>query len=196
MMYSCGMYDYSGEFAFTAGLPASSGEAGVIMVVIPNVLGVVTFSPLLDKYGNSTRGVEFFSKFTQKFNFHMFDNIEIHEEAKEDPRSSNAQEEVTVEKIIRYSSLGDLSALKRLRPSLEELSNGDYDRRTPLHLSASNGHLDVVEYILELLGFEHVNPVDRWAGTPYDDALRENNQEVANYLRSVGGKPGTGLAVS
>lgn len=192
MMYSCGMYDYSGEFAFTIGLPACSGESGAIMVVIPNVMGVVTYSPPLDPYGNSTRGVHFFARFTNMFNFHLFDTIES-QGFKEDPRSSSEREEITVEKIVRYSSLGDISALKRLRPTVEELTTGDYDYRTPLHLASSNGHLDVVDYLLSEVGFEHVNPIDRWNGTPYDDALRDNHTEVAEYLRSVGGRRGTDL---
>ena len=142
LMYSCGMYDYSGEFAFSIGLPSKSSPSGVIMVVIPNVMGICTYSPLLDKYGNSARGVDFFSKFTGQFNFHMFDSIENLD--KEDPRQADAAEEITVEKIIKYSAMGDLTALKRIRSTAEELTQGDYDGRTPLHLAASNGHLSVV----------------------------------------------------
>lgn len=193
MMYACGMYDYSGEFAFSIGLPAKSALSGAVFVVIPNVLGICTFSPRLDSYGNSVRGVDFFSRFTDRFNFHMFDSIAVSDESKEDPRKGDNAEEVTVEKIIRYSSLGDITALKRIRPLFEELTQGDYDHRTPLHLAASNGHLNVVQYILEIIGEDHVNPRDRWNGTPYDDAIRDNYIDVAGYLESCGGKPGETL---
>lgn len=73
MMYSCGMYDYSGEFAFKVGLAAKSGVAGGIFVVVPNIMGIATYSPPLDKYGNSLRGVEFYGKLVERYSFHTFD---------------------------------------------------------------------------------------------------------------------------
>lgn len=195
MMYSCGMYDYSGEFAFNVGLPSKSGVAGGVFVVVPNVMGMATFSPRLDKYGNSARGVEFYSKIITKFNFHLFDNIEMTTSTKQNPRKSKDQDEVTIEKIIKYSSMGDLSALRRLRIKNSDLSVADYDRRTPLHLAASNGHFNVVKYLFENGGVRDINPVDRWHGTPYDDAVREGHHEVAEYLKTVGGSKGSGETV-
>ncbi len=37
------------------GLPAKSGVSGIVISVVPNVLGLATFSPRLDGFGNSVR---------------------------------------------------------------------------------------------------------------------------------------------
>lgn len=73
LMSTCGMYDFSGEFAFRIGLPAKSGVSGAIMIVVPNVMGICVYSPKLDGLGNSVRGIEFCNKLVERFNFHSFD---------------------------------------------------------------------------------------------------------------------------
>ena len=156
-------------------------------------MGICTYSPRLDEYGNSIRGVEFFTELTKVFNFHNFDNLKNTDHGKKDPRERKDKEEITSEEIIKYSSLGDVSALKRLSITNGDFSHGDYDNRTPLHLACSNGHLNVVKYLIEQGNLKDINPVDRWGGTPYDDAVRENHIEVSKYLITKGGVSGADM---
>lgn len=85
LMSSCGMYDFSGEFAFSVGLPAKSGVAGALIVVIPNVMGICIWSPRLDSLGNSVRGIAFCNELIRRFNFHNYDSL-INTADKKDPR--------------------------------------------------------------------------------------------------------------
>lgn len=56
VMATCGMYDGSGEWLSSVGMPAKSGVGGGIIAVLPNQLGIGVYSPLLDESGNSVRG--------------------------------------------------------------------------------------------------------------------------------------------
>ena len=54
------------------GLPAKSGGSGILMLVIPNVMGITLWSPLLDNVGNSVRGVQFCKELIRRYHFHRF----------------------------------------------------------------------------------------------------------------------------
>lgn len=73
VMYTCGMYDYSGEWAYRVGLPAKSGVGGGIVAVVPKLLGIGVFSPRLDERGNSIRGVKVCEEMSSQFRLHSFD---------------------------------------------------------------------------------------------------------------------------
>ncbi|XP_078119252.1 glutaminase kidney isoform, mitochondrial isoform X4 [Sander vitreus] len=99
LMHSCGMYDFSGQFAFHVGLPAKSGVAGGILLVVPNVMGIMCWSPPLDKLGNSVRGIQFCTDLVERFNFHNYDNLR-HFAKKHDPRREGGDQRVRTQGIM------------------------------------------------------------------------------------------------
>ncbi|XP_053393622.1 glutaminase kidney isoform, mitochondrial-like [Mercenaria mercenaria] len=181
LMHSCGMYDYSGQFAFKVGLPAKSGVAGGVLLVIPNLMGIFTWSPPLDQWGNSSRGVQFCEELVANFNFHNYDNLK-HTSKKYDPRGRAVESKAQDVVNVLFSAFnGDVTAMRRYALLGMDMSLADYDGRTALHLAAAEGHESIVRFLLEKC---NVNPhqKDRWNFTAYDDAKRFKHDDVAKIL--------------
>ncbi len=72
LMQVCGLYDDSGEFAFTVGLPGKSGVGGGIVAIIPNQLSICVWSPELNSRGTSLIGMKALELFTTKTGVSIF----------------------------------------------------------------------------------------------------------------------------
>uniref|UniRef100_A0A4W5QE54 glutaminase n=1 Tax=Hucho hucho TaxID=62062 RepID=A0A4W5QE54_9TELE len=173
LMHSCGMYDFSGQFAFHVGLPAKSGVAGGILLVVPNVMGIMCWSPPLDKLGNSVRGIQFCTDLVSLCNFHNYDNLK-HFVKKLDPRR-----EVLITVLLWNVYRFALSSM--------DMEQRDYDSRTALHVAAAEGHVEVVKFLLEAC---RVNPVpkDRWGNTPMEEAVHFGHHDVVTMLQDYNNK--------
>ncbi len=86
-MYTTGLNDFSGQWAFSVGLPARASVSGGILIVVPGVMSIAIYSPRLDgsasrllasahagadrlararRHQNSRRGVAFAKAFSQR----------------------------------------------------------------------------------------------------------------------------------
>jgi glutaminase len=57
IMATAGFYDESGDWMFSAGLPAKTGVGGGIVAVVPGRFAIAAFSPRLNEAGNSVRSL-------------------------------------------------------------------------------------------------------------------------------------------
>jgi len=73
VMFTCGLYDYAGEWAYRVGLPAKSGVGGGIVAVVNRQLGISVYSPRLDAKGNSVRGIAVCKELAAHLGLHAFE---------------------------------------------------------------------------------------------------------------------------
>lgn len=158
IMYQSGMYDYSGRWGFDIGLPAKSGVSGAIFTVIPNVGGICTFSPRLDKNGNSVRGVHFFTELVKHYRLHIFDLF-----------SNNIHSKKTLIQSKTLFDIGTSSTYKELETYLlqteEDINKIDYDGRSLLHVLIDEKKYDSIFVLLKHHADYKLK--DRW-GTSLD----------------------------
>uniref|UniRef100_A0AAZ3QUF6 glutaminase n=1 Tax=Oncorhynchus tshawytscha TaxID=74940 RepID=A0AAZ3QUF6_ONCTS len=163
------------DFYFQVGLPAKSGVSGAVLLVVPNIMGIMCWSPPLDRVGNSVRGIHFCQELVSLFNFHNYDNLR-HFARKLDPRRLSFDDRnKSVVNLMFAAYSGDVSALRRFALLAVDMEEKDYDSRTGLHVASAEvfQHFFITAYIALSI---------RWGNTPLDDARQFGRDGVVSVL--------------
>lgn len=92
--------------------------------------------------------------------------------------------------MCEAAAVGDVHKVKTLVINGVNPSIADYDQRTALHLAASTGQVDVLNFLLRCEPKIDYNPVDRIGGTPLDDAHRHDQRVAIQMLEAAGAMRG------
>lgn len=93
-------------------------------------------------------------------------------------------------RLCTAAAAGDLSAVRGVLSSTSiDVNLGDHDGRRAMHLAACGGHKEIVKLLISLSG--DVNVEDERGGTPLNDALRHQQEGMAELLWMAGARLGS-----
>ncbi|MBP5280482.1 MAG: glutaminase A [Erysipelotrichaceae bacterium] len=72
LMYTCGLYDESGEYAVMVGIPSKSGVGGGIIGTVDDRYGIGTYGPALNEKGNSVGGIAAMQQISHLLHLNVF----------------------------------------------------------------------------------------------------------------------------
>jgi glutaminase A len=191
--YTCGLNQYSGPWQFHVGIPAVASGVGTLMLVVPNVMGMVIYAPE-HKWGVGAprRAEHICRQLVSRYRLHLFDHLEMGADSIAVSSSEQRSERVEVNvshlfnDLCKAAGAGDVRKVKELVQAGAPLLYVDYDYRSALHVAACEGHLNVVRLLVE--AGHPLNVRDRWNHTPLHEALTcvaDSAHEVYVYLRGA-----------
>lgn len=95
--------------------------------------------------------------------------------------------DMTTAALCFASASGDVAEVKKLVTG-QSPNLADYDGRTPLHIAASKGQVEVIKILLDAKA--SMNPMDHFARTPLMEACRQRQMAAARALHDVGAQLG------
>ena len=72
VLATSGLYERSGDWLYDVGLPGKSGVSGGLVTISPGKGGVGTYSPPLDRAGNSVRGQRITTYLSERLGLNLF----------------------------------------------------------------------------------------------------------------------------
>lgn len=90
VMATAGLYETSGDWLYSVGLPGKSGIAGGILAASPGKGGLGVFAPPLDKEGNSVKGQQAAKFLSERLGLDLFVSQQIERDVR--PRLPNGSD--------------------------------------------------------------------------------------------------------
>lgn len=154
----------------------ASGPGGVVPDSQLGMARVASFGALLHSHDEPADGQGSFQT-SAEGTFHM-----------QDPQALKMHR---IAELLFYCSVGNLKSLKRMVVKeniniADPIESSDYDKRTPLHLAASDGSYAVADWLISQKA--QVNAVDRFGFTPLESAVRGKHKELMKLLKTQGAK--------
>ncbi|MEM1008608.1 MAG: glutaminase A [Myxococcota bacterium] len=133
IMFTCGMYNFSGEWADAVGLPAKSGISGGMLMVVPQQFGLAVYSPRLNQDAHSVRGIRVCEDIVKHFHLHVFDLLMGHSlfgDIETEYLLQCPTRDVDAAQVLVHGATSNMSESDRPNPSKRSKSKKEKSKRS------------------------------------------------------------------